>query len=86
MSKAAKDSGTEPEAKRGEALWKQQIGDISDRNADARKRGRVRDKELAASRAGVQRIDAGHEADQLHKLNAKLGKLNAKADKARARG
>jgi hypothetical protein len=74
MSKATKSIETEPEAKRGPALWKQQLGEISDRNADARKRGQARVKVLASTRAGNRRVTAGHEADQLRKLNAKLDK------------
>jgi len=62
----------EPEAKRGHAAWKEHRDAISDRNAEARKRGTA-ERKIALSRVTEQRrLNARREAEQLHAMNAKL--------------
>jgi len=62
----------EPEAKRGHAAWKEHRDAISDRNAEARKRGTA-ERKVALSRVTDQRRrNALREAEQLHVMNAKM--------------
>ena len=64
----------EPEAKRGHAAWKEHRDAISDRNAQARKRGTA-ERKIALSRVTEQRrLNARREAEQLNAMNAKLTK------------
>ena len=64
----------EPEAKRGHAAWKEHRDAISDRNAQARKRGNA-ERKVALSRVTEQRrLNARREAEQLNAMNAKLTK------------
>ena len=64
----------EPDAKRGHAAWKEHRDAISDRNAEARKRGTA-ERKVALSRVTEQRrLSARREAEQLHAMNAKLAK------------
>ena len=82
MSEAPEGTQAEPEAKRGHAAWKEHRDAISDRNAEARKRGTA-ERKVALGRVTEQRrVSARLEAEQLNVLNAKLGKLG----QTRARG
>jgi hypothetical protein len=78
MSKAPEGTQAEPEAKRGDAAWKEHRDAISDRNAGARKRGNA-ERKVALSRVFEQRrVDARREAEQLHVINAKLSQARAR--------
>jgi hypothetical protein len=60
--------------KRGHAAWKEHRDAISDRNAEARKRGSA-ERKVALSRVTEQRrSDARREAEQLHVINTRLTK------------
>ena len=64
----------EPEAKRGHAAWKEHRDAISDRNAQARKRGNA-ERKVALGRVTEQRrLNARREAEMLDAMNAKLSK------------
>ena len=64
----------EPEAKRGQAAWKEHRDEIAGRNAHARKRGSA-ERKVALGRVTAQRrLDARREAEQLHTMNTKIGK------------
>ena len=68
----------EREAKRGQAAWKEHRDAISDRNAQARKRGAV-ERKVALSRVTEQRrLNARHEAERLRAMNAKLTQARAR--------
>ena len=68
----------EPEAKRGQAAWKEHRDAISDRNVQARKRGAA-ERKVALSRVTEQRrLHARREAEQLDAMNAKLSKARAR--------
>ena len=68
----------EPEAKRGDAAWKEHRDAISDRNAEARKRGNAERKVALGRVTERRRADARRERDQLHAMNAKLVKARAR--------
>ena len=68
------EAPAQPEAKRGQAAWKEHRDAISDRNAQARKRGSAERKIALGRVTATQRRYAGREADQLTAINAKLGK------------
>lgn len=58
--------------KRGIAAWKEHRDAISDRNAQARKRGRA-ERKIALGRVTEQRrLDARREAEQLNAINGRL--------------
>ena len=64
----------EPEAKRGQAAWKEHRDAIADRNAQARKRGSA-ERKVALGRVTAQRrLDARREVEQLNTMNTKIGK------------
>ena len=66
--------GTGPQEKRGHAAWKEHRDAISDRNAQARKRGSA-ERKVALSRVFEQRrLNARRETEQLFAMNAKLTK------------
>ena len=68
----------EPETKRGQAAWKEHCDAISDRNAQARKRGTA-ERKVALSRVTEQRrLNARRDAAQLYAMNAKLTKARAR--------
>jgi hypothetical protein len=68
----------EPEAKRGQAAWKEHRDAISDRNVQARKRGAA-ERKVALSRVTEQRrLNARRETEQLDAMNAKLTKARAR--------
>jgi hypothetical protein len=74
MSEAPEATQAEPEAKRGDAAWKEHRDAVSDRNAQARKRGSA-ERKVALGRVTEQRrVNARREAEQLHMINAKLSK------------
>ncbi len=72
MAEASDGRPAEPQEKRGHAAWKEHRDAISDRNAEARKRGSA-ERKVALSRVTEQRrLNARREAEQLHAMNAKL--------------
>jgi len=72
MAESPEGTPAEPEAKRGHAAWKEHRDAISDRNAQARKRGSA-ERKVALSRVTEQRrMHARLEAEQLDAINAKL--------------
>ena len=73
MSEAPEGTQAEPEAKRGHAAWKEHRDAISDRNAEARKRGNAERKVALGRVTERRRVDARREAELLHVMNAKLG-------------
>ena len=78
MSEAPEGTQAEPEAKRGHAAWKEHRDSISDRNAQARKRGTA-ERKVALSRIMEQRlVSARREAEQLEKMNARMSKARAR--------
>jgi hypothetical protein len=78
MSEAPKATTVEPEAKRGYAAWKEQHEAISERNAQARKRGNA-ERKIALSRVFEQRrVNARRESEQLQLLNDRLSKARAR--------
>lgn len=78
MSEAPEGTQAEPEAKRGDAAWKEHRDAISDRNAQARKRGNA-ERKVALSRVMEQRrVNARREAEQLHLINATLSRPHAR--------
>jgi len=73
MAESPEGTPAEPEAKRGDAAWKEHRDAISDRNAQARKRGSA-ERKVALSRVSEQRrVYARLEAEQLSAINAKIG-------------
>ena len=85
MSESPEGTPAEPEAKRGDAAWKEHRDAISDRNAEARKRGSA-ERKVALGRVTEQRrVDARREAEQLEAINAKLGKAPARRFAAKCR-
>ena len=74
MAEQPEGTPAEPESKRGHAAWKEHRDAISDRNAEARKRGSA-ERKVALGRVTEQRRnDARREADLLNAMNAKLEK------------
>ena len=74
MAESPDGTPAEPQAKRGDAAWKEHRDAIADRNAQARKRG-SEERQVALGRVTEQRrLNARREAEQLHTMNAKLGK------------
>jgi hypothetical protein len=72
MAESPEGTPAAPEAKRGHAAWKEHRDAISDRNAEARKRGTA-ERKVALGRVTEQRrLNARREAEQLHAMNAKL--------------
>ena len=64
----------EPQAKRGDAAWKEQRDAIAQRNSDARKRAQVEQKTRDGAVDAQLREDAVRERSQLEALNAKIDK------------
>jgi hypothetical protein len=74
MTDSPEGTPAQPEAKRGDAAWKEHRDAIADRNAQARKRGSA-ERKVALGRVTEQRrVDARREAEQLDTMNAKLSK------------
>ena len=72
MAESPEGMPAEPEAKRGDAAWKEHRDAIADRNAQARKRGSA-ERKVALSRVTEQRrLNMRREAEQLNAMNAKL--------------
>ena len=68
----------EPEAKRGDAAWKEQREAISRRNAEAHKRAVDQKRTRASTAAAHQRAEIDREAEQLRVLNARISKQQAR--------
>jgi len=74
MAESPESTAPEPEAKRGAAAWKEHRDAISDRNAEARKRGSA-ERKVALGRVTEQRrLNARHEHELVQAINAKLAK------------
>jgi uncharacterized protein YecT (DUF1311 family) len=74
MTESPEGTPLEQPAKRGQAAWKEHRDAISDRNAQARKRGSA-ERKVALSRVTEQRrVDARREAAQLTAINGRLTK------------
>jgi hypothetical protein len=74
MAESPEGTPAEPEAKRGDAAWKEHRDAISNRNAEARKRGSA-ERKVALSRVTEQRrMNARHEHELVAAINAKLAK------------
>jgi hypothetical protein len=79
MSESPDVTPAKPEAKRGHALWKEHRDAIADRNVEARRRGSA-ERKVALSRVMEQRrVNQQRESDL-------VGVINAKLERARARG
>jgi hypothetical protein len=78
MSDSPEGTPAQPEAKRGHAAWKEHRDAISDRNAQARKRGNAERKVALGRVFEARRLHARREAEQLEAINAKLGKARAR--------
>jgi hypothetical protein len=74
MSDSPEETPAQPEAKRGQAAWKEHRDAISDRNAQARKRGNAERKVALGRVTDAQRVHARREVEQLQAINVKLGK------------
>ena len=78
MSKSPEGPPAEPEVKRGHAAWKEQRDAISDRNAQARKRGNA-ERKVALGRVTEQRrANARRESELLQVMNDKMTKARAR--------
>ena len=74
MTESPEGTPAEKPEKRGYAAWKEHRDAISDRNAQARKRGSA-DRKVALGRVSEQRRrDSGREATLLNAINARLAK------------
>jgi len=74
MAESPEGTPAKPEAKRGDAAWKEHRDAISDRNAAARKRGSA-ERKVALGRVTEQRrLNARHEHELVTAINAKLAK------------
>ena len=72
MAETPEGAPAEPEAKRGNAAWKEHRDAISDRNAEARKRGSA-ERKAALSRVTEQRrVVARSEHELVEAINARL--------------
>ena len=78
MSDAPEGTPAQPEPKRGHAAWKEQRDAISDRNAQARKRGNAERKVALGRVFEARRNHARREAEQVEAINAKLAKARAR--------
>jgi hypothetical protein len=74
MSESPEGAPAQPDAKRGQAAWKEHRDAISERNAQARKRGNAERKIALGRVTDARRLHARREAEQLQAINAKLGK------------
>ena len=74
MTESPEATPPEQPAKTGHAAWKEHRDAISDRNAQARKRGSAQRK-VALSRVTEQRrVEARREAERVSVINARLTK------------
>ena len=64
----------EPQAKSGEAAWKEQRDAVSRRNAQAQKRALAGKQSKAAVEAATAREANSREAEQLRDLNDRISK------------
>lgn len=68
----------ESPAKRGDAAWKEEREAIARRNADAHKRALEKKQTRASMVAASARREHDREAEQLHALNARISKQQAR--------
>ena len=74
MTESPEGTPVERPEKRGHAAWKEHRDAISDRNAEARKRGSA-ERKVALSRVTERRrLEARREAEMLNVINARLTK------------
>jgi hypothetical protein len=74
MTESPEGTPAERPEKRGHAAWKEHRDAISDRNAEARKRGSA-ERKVALSRVTERRrLEARREAEMLTVINARLTK------------
>ena len=78
MTDAPEGTPAQPEPKRGQAAWKEHRDAISDRNAQARKRGSAERKVALGRVTDARRLHARREAEQLSAMNAELTKARAR--------
>ena len=76
MSDSPEETPAQPEAKRGHAAWKEHRDAISQRNAQARKRGSAERKVALGRVFEARRLDVRREAEQLKAMNAQLDKAH----------
>ena len=68
----------ESPAKTGDAAWKEQREAISRRNAEAHKRAEGKRKSRTTQLEAQARADAQRESQQLHDLNTRISKQQAR--------
>jgi hypothetical protein len=68
----------ESPAKRGEAAWKEEREEIARRNAEAHKRALGKKQSRASVVAASTRAENDREAEQLHALNQRISKQQAR--------
>ena len=74
MTEAPEGTPEEQPQKRGQAAWKEHRDAISDRNAQARKRGSA-ERKVALGRVTEQRrVEARREVERVSVINARLNK------------
>lgn len=68
----------ETPAKTGDAAWREQRDAISKRNAEAHKKAQTEKRSRPSYAQEAVRADAKREAEQLHELNKRLDKQQAR--------
>jgi hypothetical protein len=74
MTEAPEGTPAEQPEKRGQAAWKEHRDAISDRNAQARRRGSAERKVALSRVTELRRVEARREAERLNVINARLNK------------
>ena len=74
MTEAPEGTPEEQPQKRGHAAWKEHRDAISDRNAQARKRGSAERKVALSRVTDRRRLEARQEAERLNVINIRLAK------------
>jgi hypothetical protein len=69
----------EPQAKRGDAAWKEQRDAVAQRNAAAQRQAQVDRKTRDGAADELQRENAVRERDQLRALNSRLDQKQGKS-------
>ena len=64
----------EPQAKRGDAAWREQREAVAKRNVEAHRRGQAEREEKDRAAGARDRVRAAQEADELDQLNAQIAK------------
>ena len=62
----------QPEARRGEAAWKQQREAVAKRNADTHRRAQEEKKQRSRQIDAQTRVRDAREAEELNELNARI--------------